>query len=223
LGHGLMLSTGYDLDRSLELCAGLLTDHDRGSCYGGAFMENLVAYINSQTGGHVHGDHEYAVDPDDWLYPCNAVPEDTHVSCWLIHTSLVLYYNGGDFEETAGVCAALEAPLDHTCYASMGRDASAYMQRDPPRVAEACAFGGEEGRDPCIRGFLSEVVLNYVDPRAGLDACRALPEIDKPACYGELGQEGLNISGAATMEAVCAEADDGYEDECRAGAGLPPA
>ena len=40
LGHGLMLSTRYELPGALRLCHGLRTDFDRVSCTGGVLMEN---------------------------------------------------------------------------------------------------------------------------------------------------------------------------------------
>ncbi|CAN5178610.1 hypothetical protein BH09ACT13_BH09ACT13_16350 [soil metagenome] len=41
LGHGLMITTGYDLPLALEVCNRLSDDWDQESCKGGTFRENI--------------------------------------------------------------------------------------------------------------------------------------------------------------------------------------
>ena len=224
VGHGLVLATHYDLARSLEMCDALDGFFAEQSCYGGAFMENLVAYINSETGGHAHGHAPdgYWVDRSDPAYPCNAVGSKYRSSCWLLQTSLVLFLNGGDFAAAADVCAGLEATHVQTCFTSLGRDASAYSARDPGNVAAKCALASEDAwRAACIKGFIAEVVLNYADPAVALDVCAQLGAQDKPPCYHGMGVEGKNMVSGERMADLCARVEAGYEDDCRRGAQLP--
>lgn len=57
LGHGLVLATGYDLPHSLDLCASLGEHTDRVNCYGGAFMENVVAHNDHIRAGGTFAGH----------------------------------------------------------------------------------------------------------------------------------------------------------------------
>ncbi|MEK7148275.1 MAG: hypothetical protein AAB758_03170, partial [Patescibacteria group bacterium] len=43
VGHGVMAYDSYDLPRALTTCGGFETAFAKSSCYGGAFMENIVA------------------------------------------------------------------------------------------------------------------------------------------------------------------------------------
>jgi hypothetical protein len=135
-----------------------------------------------------------------------------------MQTTLVLFFNGGDFEAAARVCDA-SGQLEN-CYNSLGRDAAAYTQRDPVRGSEHCAHGTPPGRAHCIRGFATESVLNYASPDAGLRVCQALPDLDKGPCYDAVGTQGRTMLDPAGMAALCARAETGYEDDCRRGAKL---
>jgi len=226
LGHGLMLATEGRVNQSLALCDALGTDYARGSCYGGVFMENLVAYIDSTQpsaiAGHLHGEtYPFMVDADDPYFPCDVVLEKYKTSCWLIQTSLMLFFNHGDFADIAEKCATLPQPHYLTCFGSMGRDASAYSARDPQRVVEDCAYAPADGRAQCIHGYIAEVILNYVDPAMGVRMCKELPPIDKTPCYSEVGTQGWGMVGRDAMVAICATAETGYENACRSAALLP--
>jgi hypothetical protein len=227
VGHGLMLATRYDLPRSLALCDALEGSFAQGSCHGGAFMENIVGYFDSLQGAH-HHDHDhgdgapvvYAVDRARPAYPCDASAEHTQGTCWLMQTSLVLHFNGGDFRAAAQVCARDAGLHADACFRSLGRDAASYTKRDAAAVAGHCAHAPPEGngRALCIRGFVAESVLHYASPEAGLRACAALPQQDKGACYDEVGVQGRGMRDADAMAQACAQAEPGWEKTCRAGA-----
>src|SRR6185369_728631 len=59
LGHGLTMYYDHDILKALLLCDALKSSRERDSCYGGVFMENIVAYqqrtFRSEAGrGHQH-------------------------------------------------------------------------------------------------------------------------------------------------------------------------
>jgi hypothetical protein len=78
LGHGLTMYFQHNVPQALSFCDALPTDWDRESCYGGVFMENIVAFQNSHHGHHA--EHKSFLNPQDPLYPCNAV------TLWRINT-----------------------------------------------------------------------------------------------------------------------------------------
>lgn len=222
LGHGLVLGTDYNLSLALDLCA-TLTGASRGNCYGGAFMENVVAYMDDERGrGHAHADHiEFWIDKYDLHYPCNAVASTYQSHCWQMQTSLILFLNKADFEEVAEICTDLADDLQRSCFRSMGRDASAYSQRDPRGVSVKCAQAPtNETRAWCIHGYVSDVVSNFADPSAALPSCLGIPDGDKASCYEGLGRAGRSMATPEELAAVCAQAEEGYEADCRSGARL---
>ncbi|MBA2643285.1 MAG: hypothetical protein H0U82_10205, partial [Actinobacteria bacterium] len=73
LGHGLMITTGYQLPLSLEVCKRLASRWDRTSCKGGVFMENILTSYGGQSPW---------VRNDDPLYPCNWVAREDKYSCY---------------------------------------------------------------------------------------------------------------------------------------------
>jgi hypothetical protein len=198
-------------------------------------MENVVGYFDQQSGAsHDHGDGgqvvEYRVDRDDPYHPCNDVGASYKTTCWLMQTSLILYFNGGDFEDAARICADDEKAEGHsgTCFQSLGRDAASYSGRDAEEAAQWCAYGAayassaaETYEETCIRGFVAEGILNYASAEHGLATCTELPEHLWAACYREVGQQGNYMLASHELEALCARAASGYEDECRDGGGLP--
>jgi hypothetical protein len=223
VGHGLMLATGNNLTQSLPLCDDLPTSFGQGSCWGGAFMENVVGYMENASGtAHHHGSipQVYYANASDPQYPCDIVADKYKDSCWLIQTSLILYLHGGDFSYLAKVCPQTGA-WNLTCYQSMGRDASDYALNDPPKVVSYCALALDAaGRAACIRGFAADIVLNFVSPERGIAACKQLPDVDKAPCYDRVGIETSMMRDHDGSAALCATAEPNYVQTCRHGAGL---
>lgn len=238
LGHGLVLATDYDLAEALDLCATLATSHSQASCNGGAFMENVVAFKDhermmaaqddkDEDDPHAHHDHhgggtpEFWVDPDDLEYPCNAIDEAYQVDCWGMQTSLVLYFNSGDFEATARICDQLETAQMERCYRSLGRDISSHTARDPALGSLHCSTASDDAtRALCVRGFIATAVTRFADPEAGLPLCEGFDEQDKPACYEHLARTGRSMVTPEELEAVCAQAESSYIEDCRRGGRL---
>lgn len=54
LGHGVVALAGHDLPRGLALCDRLADPAVRQNCYGGAFMENLVAFTHPHHTAEAH-------------------------------------------------------------------------------------------------------------------------------------------------------------------------
>jgi hypothetical protein len=79
LGHGLMYVEGHNLFKALELCDKLTDDWDSESCYGGVYMENVIANGKDHISKYLK--------EDDLLYPCNVVDEKYKQQCYLMQSS----------------------------------------------------------------------------------------------------------------------------------------
>ena len=143
LGHGLMITTGYNLPTSLEVCDHLQGKWNATSCNGGVFMENFFTSYGGQSPW---------VRDDDPVYPCNEVAEEDKQTCYQLVTSRILRVIGVDWEKTAEICASVEKNWVASCFESYGRDVAGQTHRDPEEIREVCAvarpYGGER---ECIR------------------------------------------------------------------------
>lgn len=208
LGHGLMLNSNYAMNRSLDLCWTLGDWFARSSCLGGAFMENWVGWVDMQfptaAGGHQHDDGPapvFMISATDPEYPCNVVDKKYQPDCWLLQTSIILNFNGRSYEFAAHVCEGLTLGQVE-CFRSIGRDASAEMNRVVPRIETLCSIVPSGGND-CMRGALAEITYNAAVPQAGFETCEAMSTQFKEACYDELSFMSVGMVGKGQTERMC--------------------
>lgn len=227
LGHGLTATFGHDVRRALRSCDALPGQWERGSCYGGVFMENVTLAFEQRNGisqlAHQHpGQHKPALKEDDPLYPCDALEERYLGECYLMQTSAIVLYNHYDFARAFDACDRAPAPYTTACYQSLGRDVSGYTLRDVRRTLELCGLGGPAREAPCFVG----AVKNFIDVTWRADQafplCAAVPAGSRPACHQAIGEELLGIlPDDSARAAECARA--GHPNlvrACRAGARL---
>lgn len=176
LGHGLMYIRSNELFRSLELCDILSGQWERSSCYGGVFMENIIA-------DEVNHFAKYLKDEDS-LYPCNAVGDSYKSACWLMHTSHMLKAVGGDFVRVFQLCSAVVEPYTNTCYQSLGRDASGRSVSNVEQTTQWCLLGlDERQRSNCIIGAVKDFISYHHSDVQARALCAALPENFQSVCY----------------------------------------
>ena len=182
LGHGLMISTGYDLPFALHVCDKLLTSWDQTSCTGGVYMENVNA-----ANGTAYGGKTPWVRSNDLVYPCDApVTKGHRLYCYLMVTSRVLAANGYDWKATAKICAHVEKIWVSTCFQSYGRDADGSSRQDPVRDRALCKLAGPGERD-CLYGAVRDLTANYAGGKQASVLCRQLAAGFKADCYRGIG------------------------------------
>lgn len=246
LGHGLTVSYQHDLLQALRACDLLIDDWDRHSCYGGAFMENIVHAImphhptnrlKAEISTSARRDHDtemshetdvpgssrsrfIPITASDPLYPCSILDERYLRDCYQMQTSVILYYNQGDIASAARVCDGAPPAMRIWCYQSLGRDISSYTLQQPEESIRLCSLGDPRYQPWCYVGL----VKNFVDLTAKTDEgfafCRRVPgRMNRMKCYEALGEE-IGILTASTVErtAMCEQAEPDYLDACRYGA-----
>ena len=224
----------HDLPKALAGCDLLAEDWDRRSCYGGAFMENIVnvtmpkhpahdlgAGMGAMAGMDHGGQSSYkAIDPADPLYPCSTMADRYLVSCYEMQTSVMLYLNHGDIGASAKTCDTAPVKMRYICYQSLGRDISSYAMQDHARSIQMCSLGKPEYQPWCYFGL----VKNFVDLNAraqdGLNFCRELTgEANKMKCYEAVGEEiGTLRNESGPRRALCEPTEPAYMDACLFGA-----
>jgi hypothetical protein len=189
LGHGVMLITNEELFKSLRTCDALRDGWDRESCYGGVFMENIMARLNP--------DHDTKYLRDDQpLYPCTAVADRYANQCYLMQTSRALDVLGGDFKRVFGVCATVKLPYRDTCWQSLGRDASGRSVSDVAKTKATCMLGSSEvARKNCLVGAVKDFIAFFHGDRQAVQLCDSFTGRLAAACHETRKTFTANLAG----------------------------
>jgi len=165
LGHGIMFIENHELFEALKTCDALSGRWEQESCYGGAFMENVIA-------NEVDHFTRYLKD-DDPFYPCNAVGDTYKNTCYLMQTSRMLDMYGQNFIKVFELCGEVEEKYKDTCYQSLGRDASGRGVSDITRTHAACMLGPDfRAQKNCVVGAVKDFISFYHSDEEALALCR---------------------------------------------------
>ena len=131
IGHGVTIRFGNDPFKGLPYCDVFKDRWEQANCYTGVFMQNII--VDRKWHKSVR------LDPDDPVYPCDAVEHKYKDACYLGQTSYVL--RGARLRLREGVRALrrVEEEFVSTCYVSMGRDISGNSHREATRSSSAAA------------------------------------------------------------------------------------
>ena len=220
LGHGLSLHFDHNLMQALHYCDFLGDSWSRNSCYGGAFMENII-FAQAPPEAHGGGDTTPSLSSEDALYPCNAVAKRYQPACFQLQSSAILYFNGNDYADAFRQCDRAPDRFVAVCYASMGRDIAGATLRDIEGSIDLC----REGRRPLWRECFAGVAMNLIGAQwttdEALDFCARVPGPDRPHCYGTVGSEIQDIHpDVAERRRECAKVPAAYRKFCAEGANI---
>ncbi|HYW14178.1 MAG TPA: hypothetical protein VE871_19590 [Longimicrobium sp.] len=169
-----------------------------------------------------------ALKPDDLQYPCNVVGEKYQQSCYAMQTSAVMYFNHGNVAATARMCERAEGFLS-TCFMSLGRDITAWANRDHDRTREMCARVGEaaagRARVWCAQGAVTTLVNYTSDSGEGMRFCLGVAGAEaQRECYRTVGDAIALLRDSPDEQARLCEAatESDFVAACRQGAGLRP-
>ncbi|WP_447978767.1 hypothetical protein [Candidatus Nitrospira bockiana] len=233
LGHGLTGFYDHDLPRALGACDLLSEEWDRHSCYGGAFMENVVYGTNTQHPSHFNthptstrrdpaGSSFVPVKADDPLHPCSVLDERYAADCYQMQTSIILYHNHGDIGGAARTCDGAPVAMRHACYQSLGRDISSYTLQQPAESIRLCSLGSPAYQPWCYVGLVKNFIDVTARAESGLSFCPLVPgRANQAKCYEAIGEElWALMSSDGARAAVCERLDHDARQACRFGARL---
>jgi hypothetical protein len=214
LGHGLTMHFEHDLRKALTFCDALPTQWDRESCYGGAFMENVIAFTSQ---GHSdHAGHAKLLDARDPHYPCNAVAHAYQRSCYMMQTSAMLTFNRYDFVRTFQECEKAPAEFVDTCVRSLGRDISGYTLTNAERVRTLCLLGPPNRIGQCFRGAAKDFGFTHASPQRSIALCRVVDGPYKADCYAAVREFLVDFhADQAKRDQECLTAEEAYRSICR--------
>ena len=197
VGHGVAAYEGYNIPLALKTCGKLKTVFEKRSCYGGVFMENIVA---SQGNGakQDHVTHWVNMNPQ---FPCSGIDTDRDIQeeCYKMQTTRMFDLLHRDFSLVSRECTKAPYSYRATCFQSLGRDAAGHTLRDPEKIIAICNKVPFGYFDICISGAFN-VIVDFWGEGLGNQAenmCRQLSsDSSKKYCYGLLGSRLKNVFGA---------------------------
>ena len=231
LGHGLTAFYDHDLPRALQTCDVLSDDWDQHSCYGGAFMENVVHATRPHHPSHEHkaihsslpGRPQFVpIKATDLLHPCSVLQERYWLDCYQMQTSVILYHNSGDIRGAAVVCDRAPVAMRPWCYQSLGRDISSYTLQQADEAIRLCSLGHPQYQPWCYVGLVKNFIDLTAKSESGLLFCPRVPaRVNQLKCYEAVGEEIWALTSQDSQRAaLCSSADGENREACRYGARL---
>lgn len=165
LGHGVVMGQIMSVrgEPGLQVIRGALTDCDYGhgwyeqqSCYGGAFMEYLIA-----SGPQIfHYPTKTKYKPDDINWPCSVLAEKYIPACYQIQGRVILDAKKWNFAETFKACDQAPESGRAPCAEHVGSDAMLNAdERRFPYVIESCnQTVSATQRGACLVGAARNVI-----------------------------------------------------------------
>ena len=232
LGHGLAILHGRDLPRALTSCDLLSRPEEREHCYGGAFMENIVAATHPEHAAADHADHAAAGpaahsgagDHGDGAHgdgdhgrhagaepPAEPSAEGDHG-----------HHDHGPAPSPSPAGTQDTEAADHAHHDSAATAASAaapFKALDPDDLHYPCSIMAEKYVNACYTIQTAAMLHHngYDYERAAVECGRA-PERARNTCFVSLGRD---ISGVATLDPeravrLCAHAPATFQATCNA-------
>ena len=232
IGHGLINNMAMHLPKALAGCDWLVSEWDATSCYGGAFMEFIVAARGQSHHPHKtsdHGDHDMTAMAEDSfparnradpLYPCSVLAPKYQSACYGMQAGIIIEIVGADFGKIAAACDQAPLGMRPACYQGVGTYVSGYVVRNQAKAIDQCQKGNPAYQAWCFVGVVKNLIDVTALPEDGLTFCARLTDRAMAvACYHAIGEQmGILFPNLDQREAQCAKAKAGYVPACRYGA-----
>ena len=219
VGHGLMAWTTYEINDALPFCDRMSTEADKGSCYSGVFMENVVGGLTGVM-GHTT---EYLRD-DDPHFPCDAVDSKYVNDCYFYQTSHMLVVFGYDYSKVADACGEAPEYAQLNCYASYGRDVGAATRKNPALAIQYCDYVPVgDYRTVCIQGAAQDRFWEESGADDALAICAIVDDSQaRNGCYKTIIDRARNVFRDEQQFAdFCARIDERDRRPCDLTANVP--
>ena len=209
MGHGLTMFYDHDLPQALKGCDMLGEEWDQKSCYGGAFMENIVFATDPSMANMVMGKEEAGgkmdmpmnehgtarpkfkmIDRADPFFPCSALGDRYQADCWQMQPAVMMYLFDGDWAKSFAACDRAPDRWRAECYQGLGTTISGGTIQNHDDAIRLCSRGSERYQPWCYEG----VVKNFIDVTAksgdGISFCKVVPGLaNRLKCYQSVGEE----------------------------------
>lgn len=201
LGHGVMAFAKHHLPKALETCDKLSDGYVRESCYGGAFMENIVGATHPQHTAESHAALGGAEGGDG-------------------HEHGAAHSHGGG---EGGGEAGHDAHGEHGEHGDSAEAEPAWKPLDPADPLYPCTIVTEKHWQQCYMIQTAAILANNGgDVAKTAETCRGAPATMVEVCWRSLGRDLTSYAerDPARTNALCARVDGDAYRECVAGAAI---
>ena len=239
VGHGLTALYGHDLPRALTGCDLLSTGYQREACYGGVFMENIVAVSSPQH----HHEITSALDQVAGTSSAGSAPTEGGEHAGMAGMQGMEGMAGMEHGEHAHASADTgahaghegmamegggEAAHEHAGHDEMagmaGMDhahmASAWKPVDARDAQYPCSVVAEKYKPACYSMQTSVMLyLSTGDVAAAARGCEAAPERHRGTCFISLGRDinAIARQQAGPAREMCGKATPEHRAWCHEG------
>ncbi len=182
LGHGFMAVAQNRLPRALGTCDGLADDWERRSCYGGAFMENVMSIRPDGRGPWLR--------PDDPLSTCAELDGRYRKMCLQKQTGYALYVRDDDFAAVFELCAEVEDRFQPACHQGLGTAIAVHNlkrilipEQQLVITSGGCLLGARSVvQANCVTGAVRALINYDHDVERAEEFCRVVPTRLRAGC-----------------------------------------
>lgn len=178
LGHGFMEAFDNELFEALEACDALEEEWERGNCYSGVFMENMIAGSDPDRTSYKY------LDPSRPLYPCTGVESRYKYQCYEEQAPYALNTQDGDFARVFNLCAeAEEDDLRLACYQGLGASADGRSTTEVAKTKDICMLGRDyDARSYCLVGAVAHSIAFYQSDEQAKELCGSVEADLRDVC-----------------------------------------
>ena len=184
LGHGVMLVSFEDIDRSTSLCNTLPSDFSRSACINGVFMQHFVVT-----------DHDGSVPKTNptSLHDCAIQPLDYKPACYNYAPSAYLTINNGQYASALKWCHTAEKNYVPDCIGGVGSQAMKENITNISKVTDVCTEAGKAYTDVCINGAVGMYVYFMGSSKQALQLCNDQFKAYQSVCEGTVALEKATL------------------------------
>ena len=178
IGHGLMLVTDNELERSIAYCKELDTHFMQNNCVNGVFMEN------SNTDQKIHIPHY--LDPSDPFVPCETQPSEYQELCYIYAPVYFLSLHPNQYDKAVLWC--LGAPNDNknACISGVESQIMKEQLYNTNIIEGECNKAQYGSQGVYIAGAATFMANNYGKIDEARAFCETLSFINKQSCLASL-------------------------------------
>lgn len=172
IGHGLMILTGHDIEKSLAGCAAFPKAGMDYYCATGVFMEYRGMLRNKETQGE-------EVPRPSLHFPCDTYPQFP-AACYRYMLRRIARELDVDNQRLIDECLGLTGRQQHGCFHGLGAMYSRDVAKRPSLLPDLCLRGDPEDQILCIEGVI-EKMADFDEDQA-LAVCAILTGENAKVC-----------------------------------------
>ncbi len=177
VGHGVMIYSNQDVNKSLELCAKLPSQFATDSCKNGLFMERFVVI-----------DHIGNINPKKTvdLNFCELQQPENKADCYLYAPSGYLTIHTNEYKAALEWCKGSQPNYYQACIRGVGTQVMKDNITQPTIALSICDKAPKNTNDTCIRGAVGLQIVNDGSVQRAKELCQNEFKKYKIACVEEV-------------------------------------